>query len=130
MPGIKVVNQPAASVDMTSAKILDPMIAFVLMKFTYRFGNETSYICQVQRLVLIDRCGMVRLLQGRMHTHDNSFQSLILGIARWQFAWIDLIWLAALVVATYFFGSMVRMVVPSGSCAGFSIPITQTENID
>jgi polyferredoxin len=34
----------------------------------------------------------------------SSFQNLVLGVGGWHFVWIDLIWLAALVVATYLFG--------------------------
>jgi ferredoxin len=103
VPGIKVVSQPAASVDMTSAKILDPMIAFVLMALI-GLGMKYRTFVRFRGLFLLIGVGWFGFYRGGCTCMISSFQSLILGIARWQFAWIDLIWLAALVVATYFFG--------------------------
>src|SRR5574344_30293 len=92
-----------SSFSVLDSRILDPMIAFALLAFVGLGMRYPSFV-RFRGLFLLAGVAWFGFYRGGCTCMISSFQDLILGIGRWQFAWINLIWMLVLIVATYLFG--------------------------
>ena len=95
--------ETAQTVKFTDAKILDPVIAFVLIALI-AIGMRYRKFIYFRGLVLLFGLAWFGFYRGGCTCMISSFQNLFLGLAGWHFVWTDLLWIGMLVIATYLFG--------------------------
>lgn len=92
-----------ASLNITDPRILDPLIAFVLLTLI-GMGIRYHQFVRLRGLFLLAGVVWFGFYRGGCACMISSFQSIVLGAAGWNVNWIDMLWMAALVVSTYLFG--------------------------
>lgn len=100
---IAPVEVSSPSIKITDPNIMDPLIAFALITLI-SLGMKYPSFVRFRGLFLLAGLVWFGFYRGGCDCMIGSFQNLVLGIGGWKFAWVHLIWLGALVVATYLFG--------------------------
>ena len=97
------VTQPAPAVSLTSPELMDPLVAFVLIALV-GIGIRYRPLMRFRGLFMLAGVAWFGFYRGGCDCMISSYQNLVLGISGWSLAWVSLVWLGALVVATYLFG--------------------------
>lgn len=92
-----------AQVKMTDPHILDPIIAFALI-LLISIGIKYHSFVRFRGLFMLAGVAWFGFYRGGCDCMISSFQQLVLGISHGTFVWTNLIWLGALIVATFLFG--------------------------
>jgi polyferredoxin len=104
MKDLSSSQQPAVkAVLLTDPKIIDPLAAFLFIGLI-ALGERYKKIIRLRGLFLFMGVMWFGFYRGGCSCMISSFQNLVLGVAVWNFVWLNLIWLGVLIVATYFFG--------------------------
>jgi len=96
-----VVSTP--SLKLTDPNVIDPLIAFAVLALI-SIGMKYPSFVRFRGLFLLAGVVWFGFYRGGCECMISSFQSLVLGIAGWKFAWVHLIWLGVLIIGTYLFG--------------------------
>jgi hypothetical protein len=91
------------AMSLTDSKIIDPVIAFILIG-VIAFCMRYKLFIRFRGLILFIGVVWLGFYRGGCTCMIASFQNLILGIAEWNFVWTNLIWLGVLILATFLFG--------------------------
>lgn len=100
---IVAVAQKPNPIKLTDPNIIDPMITFILLAFI-AFGIKYNSFVRFRGLFMLAGVVWFGFYRGGCDCMISSFQNLVLGISSWNFKWVNLLWLVALIIATYFFG--------------------------
>jgi NAD-dependent dihydropyrimidine dehydrogenase PreA subunit len=93
----------APSIKITDAAVLDPLIAFVLIALIGICIRYKSFV-RYRGLFMLAGVAWFGFYRGGCDCMISSFQSLVIGAVGWKFVIVDMAWIIALAVATYFFG--------------------------
>lgn len=103
MDATQAVQPAAPAISITSPKVLDPLLAFCLLALI-GFGIRYKAVRQLRGVFLVLGVVWLGFYRGGCTCMISSFQDLILGVTSGHWQWVDLLWIAMLLGATYLFG--------------------------